>query len=195
MILDELHKVLDYKTATRVNRQKAAQWVLNRMESFPLLLEYSFTRSDDIAHKSAWVLEFICRKQLYHLYSHLDFFTENLSKVKKDQILRPMAHLCALLCIEYYQKKNRQLSNVFSEKHKTQMTESCFDWLISDQKVACHVHAMTALYFLGTEFVWIHPELKLIIQQNMPQGSAGYKARGKKTLELISTFKKMRMEL
>lgn len=195
MILDELDKVLDYKTATRLNRQKAAQWVLSNIESFPLLLKYSFTRSDDISHKAAWVLEFICRKQLDHLYPHLNVFTENLSKVKKDQILRPMAHLCELLCIQYYKKKSAELSLVFSEKHKTKMTESCFDWLISDQKVACHVHAMTALYFLGTEFDWIHSELKTIIEANIHQKSAGYKARGKYTLEQINAFKTMRKEM
>jgi hypothetical protein len=187
--LDELDRVLDYKTATRANRQNAAQWILNNMESFPLLLEYSFKRSDDIAHKAAWVLEFICRKQLDYLYPHLDFFVENLSKVNKDQIIRPMAHLCELLCIEFYQKKSGKLTNIFSEKHKIKMIESCFDWLISDQKVACHVRAMTALCFLGTEFGWIHLELRQIIQQNIPYRSAGYKARGKHTLEQINSLR------
>ena len=66
------------------------------------------------------------------------------------------------------------------------MAECCFDWLISDQKVACQVRAMTSLYYLGTEFNWIHPELKTIIEQNIHQGSAGYKARGKKIIQLIN---------
>jgi hypothetical protein len=68
------------------------------------------------------------------------------------------------------------------------MTKYCFDWMLTNQKVACQARAMTNLYFLGTETAWIHPELKIIIQQNLPQGSAGYINRGQKTLELISKF-------
>ena len=57
------------------------------------------------------------------------------------------------------------------------------------QKVACQVHAMTALYFLGTEYDWIHPDLEQIVQQNIHNGSAGYKARGRHILENISKFR------
>jgi len=48
---------------------------------------------------------------------------------------------------------------------------------------------MTVLYFLGTEFEWIHPELEQIIEKNIHQGSAGYKSRGQHTLENIRNFR------
>jgi len=189
LISEELHKALDYTTATRTNRQKASQWVLEHPETFPALLELSFNATGDISHKAAWIVEFICRKQLAYLYPHLNYFFENLPKATKDQIVRPMAHLCELLSRAYYKKKDPRLSGLLSETHKIQMTECSFDWLISDQKVACQVRAMTALFLLGTEFDWIHPELKQILEQNMHIGSAGYKARGRHILEHISKFR------
>jgi len=185
---EELYKELDYATAAKANRQRASQWVLAHPETFPKLLETCFNDIGDLSHKAAWVLEFICRKQLTHLYPHLNYFFGNLQNATKDQIVRPMAHLCELLSIAYYQKKDPQLIDVLSETQKIQMTERSFDWLISDQKVACQVRAMTTLYFLGTEFDWVHPELQQIIQQNIHCGSPGYKARGRSVLSQITKY-------
>lgn len=185
---EELFKVLDYRTATRENRRKAAEWVLDHLETYRDLLELSFHAKGEIAYKAAWVLEFASLKHLELLYPHLSYFFENISGVTKDQIIRPMAHLCELLAIEYYKKKDPELLEAFSEKHKAQMIECSFDWLISYQKVACQVRAMTSLYYLGTEFDWIHAELQQIIEQNIHKGSAGYKSRGRHTLEKILKF-------
>jgi hypothetical protein len=44
---------------------------------------------------------------------------------------------------------------------------------------------MTCLYYRGTEIEWIHPELKQVIEERIHQGSAGYKNRGSKILDLI----------
>ena len=70
------------------------------------------------------------------------------------------------------------------------MTECCFDWLITNQKVACQAYSMDALYLLGTEKEWIHPELKITLEQNISSQSAAYKARGRITLEKIKKHKR-----
>jgi len=98
--------------------------------------------------------------------------------------------LCELLVLQYYKKKAPDLVALFLEKYKSEMIECSFDWLITDQKVACQVRAMTALYYLGTEFDWIHPELQQIIQQNIHSGSGAYKARGRSVLAQIAKFDK-----
>lgn len=190
MSSSELFAQINYDKAYRKNRLSAAHWVLAHPETFGELLGYCFTEDQgDLSHKATWAMEFVCLEDLSMLFPHLDVFFGNLSRVKKDQSLRPLAHMCELLSIQYYHKKNPQLLTILSEKHKTIMTECAFDWLITDQKVACQVRAMTALYYLGTEFDWIHPELEQIIQQNIHHGSAGYKARGRNTLEKIAKFR------
>jgi len=69
------------------------------------------------------------------------------------------------------------------------MTECCFDWLIINQKVANQAYAMSSLYYLGTEFDWVHPELSILLKQNIPLKSAAYKARGRMTLVKIEKFR------
>ena len=112
-----------------------------------------------------------------------------LPKAKLDQVVRPMAHICERLCLRYYKKEDPEIRAVLSEAHKLVMTECSFDWLITDQKVACQVRAMTCLFYLGTEIDWVHSNLKQILEDNIHKGSAGYKSRAKKTLEQIKKFR------
>lgn len=91
--------------------------------------------------------------------------------------------------IATYKTKNEAIIKSITEAHKSIIIECCFDWLITQQKVACQVYSMLALYFLGTQYDWIHPELKTIINKNIHQGSAAYKARGKYVLQQIEKFK------
>lgn len=181
---------ISYTKAYRKNRLEAAHWVLNHPETFGELLNYCLTAKDDLSYKAAWVLEFVYLEQPELLLSHLDFFFEKLSNINRDQTLRPLAHICKMITISYYKKEEEKIVSYFSEVHKKIMIECCFDWLITDKKVACQARAMTALFYLGTEFDWIHPELQQIIEQNIHLGSAGYKARGKNTIKQITAFQK-----
>lgn len=184
-----LYQQINYAKAYRASRLQAANWVLAHPETIPELLDYCFEESqNDLAHKAAWVLEFVALEELSLLYPYLDAFFGNLDKVKKNQSLRPLAHICELLSIVRYKDKNAALSEAFTELHKSQMIECCFDWLITEQKVACQVRAMTSLYYLGTEFSWIHLELAQLINDNIHRGSAAYKARGKNTLKKIKRY-------
>ena len=185
-----LREKLNYRNAARKYRMEAAQWVLAHPETFRELLEISLANEKDLSHKANWALEFVCLEQLTLLYPHLDLFFDKIASVEGDSSVRPISHIAELLALQYYKKKDAKLRELLSQKHKEQLTECCFDWLISQQKVACQVRAMTCLYYLGTEFDWIHPELKIILEQNMHKGSAGYCSRGKKTLELIQKRQK-----
>ncbi len=181
---------LSYTKAYRKNRLEAAHWVIDHPETFSELLTYCLTAKDELSCKAAWVLEFVYLEQPDLLLPHLDLFFEKLPTITRDQILRPLAHICELIAILYYKKKEENIGSYFSEAHKKIMVECCFDWLITNKKIACQARAMTALFYLGTEFEWIHPELKQIIEQNIHVGSAGYKARGKNTIKQIAIFQK-----
>jgi hypothetical protein len=179
---------LSFDKAYRANRMNAAQWVLKHPDTFSELMDIAFKNDPEISHKANWTLEFVCLENLSMLFPHLDYFFEHLSEVKEDSSVRPLAHICELLCISYYKEQNKRLEPLLSTSHKSVMTECCFDWLITEKKVACQVRAMLCLFYLGTENRWIHNELKAILQGNIPRGSAGYQARGKKILQMIRTF-------
>lgn len=184
--MSELEQLLTYTDAARKNRLQAALWVLKHPETFEELLQFAFKNDPEISHKANWVLEFVCLEKLELLFPHLDYFFEKLPSVKEDSSVRPLAHICELLCIQYYKEKESAFQKYFSEKHKETLIEVCFDWLITQQKVACEVRAMTCLYELGTEKDWIHPELKTVLEQNIHSSSAGYKSRGRKILQKLA---------
>lgn len=186
----ELFQQINYEKAYRKNRLNAANWVLDHPETLPELLQFCFHEDNKLATKATWVLEFVCRKDLSRIFPYLDYIFENLPTAKSDGQLRSFGLIFELLTIGYYKKKQEEYVQALTQKHKKVMTECCFDWMLTNQKVACQARAMTALYFLGTEIDWIHPELAIIINRNLPNGSAGYKNRGQKTLELIKLFKR-----
>ena len=183
--MSELIKQLSYTNAARSRRVKAAQWVLAHPDTMEELLHLCFKNDKELSHKANWTLEFVCLEKLELLFTYLDYFFEHLSRVKEDSSVRPLSHMCELLCIEYYKKGNKILKSIFSEKHKEILVEVCFDWLITHQKVACEVRAMTCLYYVGTEKDWVHQELKTILERNIHKRSAGYQSRGSKLLKKL----------
>ena len=189
MISETLAEKLKYTNAHRHVRLDVAAWVLDRPKSIPYLLEYCFKINDDISYKATWILEFVCLENLELIYPFLDNFFENLPKVYKHQAVRPLAKICEMLAVTYYKEKDTKLINILTSNHKETMTTCCFDWLISNQRVACEVYAMSTLYHLGTEIDWIHTELKTIIESNIMESTAGYKSRGKQVLRLIEKFR------
>ena len=155
---------------------------MDHPEYFHDLLDFCFKTELNIAHKAAWILEIVCEEQLELLLPHLDWFFEDIPNVKKDQAVRPLSKICLMLAKKFYKKKDPKVVMALSNKHKEIMAECCFDWLITDQKVACEAYSMHVLYLLGSEIDWIHPELKTIIEQNIHQKSSGYRAQGRKII-------------
>jgi len=184
-----LLKKLSFPRAYKEVRLEIAHWVIENSETFPQLLDICFNTKLPISHKAAWILELVCMGNLALLFPHLDVFFKNLSKVDKDQAVRPLSKICLMLAKQFYKKRNLPIINSLKLEHRQSMTDCCFDWLISNQKVATEAYSMDTLYYLGTEIGWIHPELKGIIEQNTPLKSAAYKARGRMTLEKIEKFR------
>ncbi|MDC7993745.1 hypothetical protein [Altibacter sp. HG106] len=186
--MSDLLAQLSFEKAYRKHRWQAAQWVLAHPESFNELLQIAFENDKQRSHKANWVLEFVFLEQPSLLYPHLDFFFSRLPNVSEDSSARPLSHICERVMVSYYKENETIVRTSLSEAHKKQLIECAFDWLLTDQKVACQVRAMTCLYYLGTEFDWIHPELSAILKRNISKGSAGYRSRGNKVLQQITRF-------
>ncbi|MGJ8666252.1 MAG: adenylosuccinate lyase [Patiriisocius sp.] len=180
---------LQYTKAYRETRLEVAHWVLDRPEIFPELLDFCFQVDDEISYRAAWILEFVCLEDITLLYPHFEKFFGNLSKIKFEQALRPFSKICWLLTERFYKNKDTSLLSLFRSEYRETLVESAFDWLITDKKVATQAFAIKSLFLLGTEYDWIHPELKTILERNMPTGSAGYKSIGTKKVASINKRK------
>lgn len=175
----ELYDKLRYVKASRENRMKYALMVLNEPILMEPLMNIMFKVEDKISSRAAWVFEFVCKENLEAILPLLDKFTKGLKQVHLDSTVRPVAKVCELLVIAYFSKKENRIKTTISSIHKDRIVEACFDWMITEQKIAPKAYAMNSLYLLGKEFDWIHPELITILQQEYPNESSGYKARAR----------------
>ena len=186
MSTEELYDELNYVDASRENRLKYAQLVLNDLSLLQKLLEILYMVDDKLSCRAAWVLEFVCIDYIYAIVPHLNKFTNNLKYFYLDSAVRPVSKVCSLIASESFSKLSNPIKNELSPSHKELMVEACFDWMIGDQKVATKVHAMETLFLFGQENKsWIHNELAIILQQEYHQQSAGYKSRAKRILKKI----------
>ena len=177
----EFQKKLDSVTGHRVNRQKIADEVLQNLELFPELMRLCFLTSNKNSAKAFWILELVCYDKLQWLLEYLDFFRSNIKNLTNESAIRPVAKICLLLTVSHFKKKEIQIT----ENQLQQITETCFDWLMTDVKVASKCYAIRSLHLLGNHFDWIHPELKVILEKDFTSHSAAYKAVGREILKKI----------
>ncbi len=182
-LLKELNAIQD---AGRENRVKVTKKVLKDQELFQSLIEIAFEKGNDLSVKAIWILELVCEKRLDWLAFNLTYFIENIDTIKEESAVRSIAKICNLVAQDYNSKFESPIKLTITQNHVSQMIETCFEWLLSDYKVATKAHAMESLYFLGIKTGWIHYELKMIIEKNLPLESPGYATRAKKVLESMS---------
>lgn len=183
-----------YEELTKVNHSKAsrlyyANLILENRDWVPNLLEIVFMVNDKLSPKAAWVLEYMCSLNIAPLLPHLDYFTENIHKVHLDSAVRPVAKICELLAKFYTSKEDHLAKTKVTETHKERIIETCFDYMINDEKVAAKAYGMTTLFMLGKEYDWVHPELKIILSRDFSSQSAAFKARARHILKKIKPLK------
>ena len=166
---------------SRARRVEMAGLLLKNPQLIGPLLEICFRFNDPISSRACWVLEFTMRQDLRYLDSHLDTWTKNLSDFQLESSIRPMAKVCELLVLEYYANSIAGSSSL-TDEHLELIATACFDWLIGPHKVAPKAYSMTSLYHLGKDFDWIHPELKMLLENEYAGGSAAFKARARQVL-------------
>ncbi len=189
MTKQELYQSLDYIDGTRKKRMEMTRKVLANQKLLELLLVIAFEVDNPISSKACWILEYVAKENLSNILPFIDNFTTNLKSLKLDSSVRPMAKICEMLIEAYFSKNKNETKAVLTTMNLEQIAASCFDWLIGDHKVAAKAYSMTSLLLLGRKFKWIHPELKMVLEQNYTSGSAAYKARARMTLSKLNSLK------
>lgn len=188
MTKEELYKALDYVNHSREKRAEMADLITRNPQLVKPLMQIAFDVDDPISNRACWVLEFTAKENLPFIYPHLDYFTANLGRVHFDSAVRPMAKICEYLTKTYFSKQKNELQQIMTESQLEQITSACFDWLIGEHKVATKAYSITSLWLLGHKYKWIHPELKIILEQSYAEGSAAYKARARDILAKLKKY-------
>lgn len=185
MTKNELHKYLNHVNSSRESRIKYANMVLNNISVLPKLIDILFMADDAVSCKAAWVLEFVCDRKRDAIVPFLDTYTSNIHIIHLDSAVRPVAKICEFLVKDYYLEEDNSIKKALKPIYQERIIETCFDWMITDQRVAVKAYAMNTLFLLGKGFDWVHPELILILERDFNSSSAAFKARARHILKKI----------
>lgn len=175
------HKIAN-STAHRPIRDELSGEVFNDSSLFDELMEMALDLKDKNHYKACWTLELVLEKEIDWLGEYLSRFCETLPLYKHEGAVRSVSKVC-LFSVKNHLKRR---DGFLSPEQLQQITETCFDWLIADTKVASKAYAMRALYLIGKNEDWVYPELKVILQQGFPEHSPAYKAAAKEILQKIA---------
>jgi len=180
-------KILNSGSEKLANRDMLVNACVENPLRNSILLKNIGSIEDEKSSYSARIFELACKENLEMINPYLDDFCDLLAKIKIHGTVRSCAKICELLMIEFFIKHNRKFHSSIRDQHLEKIIESGFNWMITNQKIAVQAYTMQTLYLLGKKYDWIHIELALILEKNIPTGSTGYKNRGRKVLKAIET--------
>ncbi len=159
------------KEHSKAQCTKIVQWVGNSQDRFDELMYLFLNDEYRVVQRSAWPLS-NC------VMAHPELIKKHWNKILKN-LAKPNLHGAV--------KRNtiRLMQDIDIPKryHGTVMN-ICFNYLQSpEEEVAVKVFSMTVLCHLAKQYPAIIPELKLMIEEQMPHQTAGFKSRGKKVLK------------
>jgi len=191
MTLEGLQFDIEKVNHSMASRAEAVDLVIHNLEVLPELIERAFSR-DKNHFKYCWWLEFLNRQHIEILCPHMDVILNKANGLTNQSAIRPIAKTIETFVLNCYSKTpNEIVQKMMSPKIKEKMISCAFEWLIDDQlKVAARAYSMTSLYHLGKDVSWVHPELRLVIEQSYATESVAYQARARMILKKLSKKKK-----
>jgi len=182
---EQLHTELN---SGRISKPQIDGLVL-RLEKEPQLAKVLYQEvlleDKEGTFNASWTFDHLMRKNLSPILSFIDDFVNGLSELKSESCIRPIAHVCEMVCEAYFKKKRPEFVQKITDDQLEKIMAACFHWLIGPMNMAPKVFSMTSLYYLGLKFDWVHPELKLVLEESYASGTTGYKNRAKKTLDKL----------
>ncbi|WP_418498817.1 hypothetical protein [Flagellimonas sp.] len=182
----ELHIKLDSGRLSKPQIDRLVGKLEKQPELAKILFAQVFVEDREGTFNASWTFDHLMRKKLEYLLPFFDDFADSLAELRTESCIRPMAHVCEMICMAYFKKKDPAFTQHITDSQLEQIMTVCFDWLISPMNIAPKVFSMTSLYYLGQKFDWVHPELKQVLQDTYADGTPGYRNRAKKTLDKLA---------
>ena len=145
-----------------------AEEINGDQKKFALLMELFFSKETRTCQRAAWLVSHCADKNPLQLMPYLDRIIRNMYNDISDATKRNSVRV-----LQYVE---------IPEELWGETIEICFQYLTSNEAIAIKVFAMTVLYNLSLKVPEISTELKVLIEDQNPYGSAGFKSRAKKIL-------------
>ena len=161
------------KEHSKAQCTKIVKWVGSKQQRFDELFSLFLNDEYRVVQRAAWPVSYCVIAHRVLISNH---WKELISKLKK-----PGQHNAV--------KRNgiRLMQDIeIPEKYHGEIMDTCFTFLESPtEALAVKVFSMTVLAKLARYYPEIKAELKLIIEDQLPHQTAGYKSRAKKILKQL----------
>jgi hypothetical protein len=160
--------------SSRALADLTANMVYDNPSLLKLLVEVAHREKDPMAQRASHVVSICCCRfpELFKPFSAR--VVRDLKSLKSEGSLRNFLKIFAETPIH------------LSVRNKSLLLNHCFDYLTGPYPPSIKVYSMDILYHLGHEHPEIRRELYHIIEDKLPDSSAGFKSRGQKVLRKIS---------
>lgn len=163
------------KEHTKANCDKIVHWVGNDQKRFDELFRLFLNEEYRVTQRAAWPLS-------YCAIAHPSLMKNNFKKLVNN-LKKPNLHDAI--------KRNtvRLLQSVsIPEKYEGEIMEICFKYILSPgEAVAVKTFSLTVLQKLAKKYPDIIPEVKLLIEDQLPHQTAAFKTRSKNFLKSVSS--------
>jgi hypothetical protein len=106
-----------------------------------------------------------------------------LFKPHSSRVIAALKNLSSEGAMRNFLKTLAEVPVKLTKKDKSTLLNQCFDYLVSnDYPVAVKVFSMQILYNLSAEIPEIGEELYRILEEKIPDASAGYKSRARRII-------------
>ena len=162
------------KEHSKAQCNKIVNWVGSNQQRFDELFHLFLNDEYRVVQRSAWPMSYCVDAHPALISKHWKELMDNLKKPNlHDAVKRNSIRL--MQDIE------------LPETYHGEIMDMCFTCLESPKEtLAVKVFSMSVLANLAKYYPEIKPELKLIIEDQLPQQSAGFKSRAKMVLKQLS---------
>jgi hypothetical protein len=152
---------------------KIAAWAQENEAHFKQFIAVFLSSNYRINQRAAWPLGFVAKNRIELVLPYVGELIDNL---KKEDIHDAV-------------KRNtiRFLQDVdVPEEYMGDLANICFGYLADpNEAVAIKVFSMSVLLNITKKYPDFKNELKLLIEEQLPHGSAGFRSRGNKVLKAL----------
>lgn len=156
---------------SKANCQEIIDWVGDDVSKFNQLFHLFLNDEYRVTQRAAWPLS-------YCAIAHPEFMQNNFGKLISN-LQKPSLHDSI--------KRNtlRLLQHIdIPEKYEGEILETCFKYVESPKEaVAIKAFALTVLGKFTRKYPEIIPEIKIIIEDQLPHQTAAFKSRANKLLK------------
>lgn len=169
---------MNIKTAILEEHSKAqalkiSAYIGQSEKRFAELMECFFDDNWRLNQCSAYVMNFVVEKNPHLFEPYLETAIHNLKAPKHDAVKRN-----TLRILQTYE---------IPEDLQGTVVDLAFDFLASPKEpIAIKVFSMTVIFEIGKKEPDLFYELRILIEDQLPTASSGFKARAKKYLKYIN---------